>query len=148
MKRKHDATLSYLERLQEAYQGLEEEKEALVLFNTIINGEKKDLEGEISRLETQKAAADKQVEELKARIAELDAQNSSLEIHLKTKNERKIYITPLQEHALLLRRKIYQVQLKLVEEVYNIKQAETRLQEILVISTHFRMRTLEVAEII
>ena len=88
MKRKHDATLSYLERLQEAYQVLEAENEALVLSNTIIDGEKKDLEGKISRLDTQRAATDKQVEELKAQVAELEAQNSSLEIHFKEANER------------------------------------------------------------
>ena len=57
-------------------------------------------------------------------------------------------ITPLREHALLLRRKIYQVQLKLAKEVYKSKQEETILQDISVISTEFRMRTLEVAEII
>ena len=43
VKQKHDATLSYLERLQEAYQVLEAKKEALVLPNTIVDGEKKDL---------------------------------------------------------------------------------------------------------
>ena len=57
-------------------------------------------------------------------------------------------ITPLREHALLLRRKIYQVQLKLADEVYKIKQEETRLQEISIISIDFRERTLEITEII
>ena len=37
VKRNHDATLSDLERLQEAYQVLEEEREALVLSNTMID---------------------------------------------------------------------------------------------------------------
>ena len=31
-------------------------------------------------------------------------------------------ITPLREHALLLKIKVYQVQVKLVEEAYNIKE--------------------------
>ena len=57
-------------------------------------------------------------------------------------------ITLLQEHALLLRRKIYQVQLKLAEEVYKIKRAETILQEISVISTDFKRRTQGIAEVI
>ena len=57
-------------------------------------------------------------------------------------------VTLLQEHALLLERKIYQVQLKLIEEVYKIKQVETRLQEILVTSTNFRTRTEGIAEVI
>ena len=42
MKRKHEATLSEFERLQEAYQVLESEKDALVLSNSITEGEKKD----------------------------------------------------------------------------------------------------------
>ena len=41
MKRKHEATLLECERIQEAYDVLELEKEALVLSNTIIDGEKK-----------------------------------------------------------------------------------------------------------
>ena len=123
-KMKYDATLSDLERLQEAYQILEVERDALVLSNTIISGEKKDLEGNISGLETQKATTDTQEEELRARVAELEAQNNSLEVQLKATNERKIDISPLREHAILLRRKIYQVQLKLEEEVYRIKQEE------------------------
>ena len=85
---------------------------------------------------------------MKARVTELEAQNSSLEIHLKTTNDKKVDVTPLREHALLLKRKIYQVQLKIAEEVYMIKQAEAILQEISVISTDFRMRTQEIAKII
>ena len=54
---------------------------------------------------------------------------------MKETNERKMDITPLKEHALSLRNKTYQVQVKLVEEVYRIKQVEARLQEISVIST-------------
>ena len=44
-KRKYDVTLSNLERLKEAYKILEAERDALVLSNTIISGENKDLEG-------------------------------------------------------------------------------------------------------
>ena len=57
-------------------------------------------------------------------------------------------IAPLREHALLLRSKIYQVQVKLAEEVYRIKQAEAGLQETSMISTKFKMRTKEIAETI
>ena len=109
---------------------------------------KKDLEGKISGLETQRASTNKQVEDLKARVAELEAQNSSLEIQLKITNEQKVDVTPLREYALLLRRKTYKFQLKIAEEVYKIKQAETKLQEISVISTDFRTRTIEIVEII
>ena len=57
-------------------------------------------------------------------------------------------IRPLREHALSLRNKIYQVQVKLVEEVYRIKQVESRLQEISVIATEFKTMTQEIAETI
>ena len=57
-------------------------------------------------------------------------------------------VMPLREHALLLRRKIYQVQRKLTEEVYKIKQAETRLQEISVIMNDFRPRIEGTVEVI
>ena len=78
----------------------------------------------------------------------MEAQNNSLEIQLKEANERSVDVTLLQEHTLMIKRKTYQVQLKLAEEAYKIKQALTRLQEISAISTNFRTRTLEVAEII
>ena len=57
-------------------------------------------------------------------------------------------ITSLREHALLLRGKIYQVHMKLKEEVYQIKQVEAKLQEISMISTEFKARTQEIAETI
>ena len=57
-------------------------------------------------------------------------------------------IRPLREHALSLRNKIYQVQVKLVEEVYGIKQVETQSQEIVVIATEFKTRTQEIVETI
>ena len=57
-------------------------------------------------------------------------------------------ITHLREHALLLRNKIYQVQVKLTEEVYGIKKVEARLQDISVISTEFKTRTQKIAETI
>ena len=57
-------------------------------------------------------------------------------------------IKPLRECALMIRKKIYQLQLKLAEEVYKIKQVEARLQEISVISTEFKTRTQEIAKAI
>ena len=59
MKRKDEATLSKFKRLQEAYQILESENEALVLSNTIIYGENKDLENKILELVAQKAVTDR-----------------------------------------------------------------------------------------
>ena len=57
-------------------------------------------------------------------------------------------ITPLIEHALLIRGKIYQVQIKLEEEVFKIKQVESWLQEISVVATEFKEKTQEIAETI
>ena len=57
-------------------------------------------------------------------------------------------IAPLREQALLLRGKIYQVQVKLVEEVFKIKQVEARLQEISIVATEFKARTQEIVETI
>ena len=73
MKRKDEATLSEFKILQEAYQVLESEKEALVLSNTITEGEKKDLENKISELDAQKVATDRQAEEINARVVEMEA---------------------------------------------------------------------------
>ena len=82
----------------------------MLLSNPIISRERKYLEGNISGLETQKDTIDTQAEELRNQVAEMEEQNGSLDTMLKATNENKIDITPLREHALLLRRKIYQVQ--------------------------------------
>ena len=44
---------------------MEEEKDSLELSNTIMDGEKNDLETKIAELEAQRSIANKQVEELK-----------------------------------------------------------------------------------
>ena len=60
-------------------------------------------------MEIQIFASDKQAEESKVRITELEAHNSSLEVLLKAANEQKMDIAPVREHTLLLIGKIYQV---------------------------------------
>ena len=57
-------------------------------------------------------------------------------------------ITPLREHALLLKIKVYQVQVKLADEVYKIKQVESILQNISIIMIDFRKGTQDIAEVI
>ena len=49
---------------------------------------------------------------------------------------------------LLLRGKIYQVHVKLAEEVFKIKQVEAWLQEISVVVTEFKAKTQDIAETI
>ena len=77
--------------------------------NMTLDREKQKLERKIGEMEVQKSAVDQQAKEHKVRITELETQKSSLEVLLKATNERKVDIAPLRKHALLLRRKIYQV---------------------------------------
>ena len=67
---------------------------------------------------------------------------------MKATNERKMDIAPLRDHIVLLRGKIYQVQVNLAEDVYRIKQVEDRLHEISMISIKFKARTQEITETI
>ena len=62
---------------------MEEEKDSLELSNTIMDGEKNDLESKIAELEVQRSIANKQTEELKVRVAKIEAHNNSLEVLLK-----------------------------------------------------------------
>ena len=126
-KRKYEATLSNYEKLQQDYQILGEKRDNLKQSNMTLDREKHKLESKITEMDAQKLKADQQAEEHRVRITELEAHNSSLEVLLKAASERKIDIAPLREHDLLWR-KMYQVQVKLVEEVFQIKQAKDRLQ--------------------
>ena len=99
-------------------------------------------------MQAQQSTVDQKTEQYKARITELEAQNSSLEVLLKASNEQNMEITPLREHDLLLRGKIYQVQVKLAEEVFRIKQVEAQPQEISVVATEFKAKTQDIAETI
>ena len=66
---------------------MEVERDALKLSNTTLGEEKRDLEGKLAEMEMQRSAAVKQEEESKVRIAELEAQNNSLEVLLKAASE-------------------------------------------------------------
>ena len=78
------------------YQALDSEKEALELSTTIMEGEKKNVENNISELEAHKYAPSRQEEELRAWVGELEARNNSLEIQLKVANEWQLDITPFR----------------------------------------------------
>ena len=97
-------------------------------------------------MEAQKSTIDQQTKQYKVWITELEAQNISLEVLLKATNEWNMDIKPMREHALLLRGKIYEVQVKLTEEVFKIKQVEARLQEISVVATEFKAKTQDIVE--
>ena len=59
-KRKYDAILSDFEKLQQDYQILEEERDALKLSITTLDGEKKNLERNMEEMEVHKSIANQQ----------------------------------------------------------------------------------------
>ena len=67
---------------------------------------------------------------------------------MKITDEQRIDIAPLTKHALMLRSKIYQMQVQIVEEVLKVRKVEYQLEEILVISSQFKDKTQNVMEII
>ena len=71
----------------------------------------------------------------------MEAQNNSLKVLLKVENEQRMDIEPLTKHALMLRNKIYQMQLQIAEEVLKVRQVEARLEEILGIASRFKDKT-------
>ena len=77
------------------------------LSNMAFDRKKQELEGKVAKTEAQKYAAEQQARQYEARIAELEARNSSLEVLLKAANEQKTAIIPLTKHALFLRGKIH-----------------------------------------
>ena len=66
-----------------------------------------------------------------------------LEKKLKVANEKKLDVTPFHSQACLLQREINQVQLKLEEEMYKVKQIEARLKEIEHGSLEFRKKVIK-----
>ena len=72
------------------------------------------------------------------------AQNISMETQLKIAIERHPNITSLCDQACMIRRKIHQVQVRLVEEICKVKWEETKLNEIEDTSSNFRTKLLEV----
>ena len=110
--------------------------------------EKGELENKISVLETQKSTAEQKAGQYESQVVELEAQKSSLEVLLKVANEQITNLAPLTTRALMLRRKIYQMQVQSIEKVLKVRQEEDRLEEILVIASQFRDKTQNVMEII
>ena len=58
----------------------------------------------------------------------MEAQKTSLEVLLKVENEKITDIEPLTKHALVLKNKIYQMQLQIAGEVLKVRQVEARLE--------------------
>ena len=54
-------------------------------------------------------------------IVALENQKNSLEVSLKTTMEQEADVEPLKKHALMLRSKIHQMQLHIVEERFKVQ---------------------------
>ena len=78
----------------------------------------------------------------------MEAQNNSLDVLLKVENEQRMDIEPLTKHALMLRNKIYQMQLHITDEMLKVHQVEAKLEEISGIATHFQNKPQDVLEIL
>ena len=78
----------------------------------------------------------------------MEAQKDSLEVMLKVENEQRMDIEPLTKHALMLRNKIYQMQLQTADEVLKVRQVEARLEEISGITSQFQDKNQGIMEIL
>ena len=90
--------------------------------------EKVELENKIVQLETQKSTAEQKARQYESQVVALEAQKSSLEVLLKVANKRRENISPLTTHALMLRRKIHQMQVQIAEEVLKVRKVEAQLE--------------------
>ena len=78
----------------------------------------------------------------------MEGQKDSLEVLLKAANDQRTDIKSLTKHALMVRYKIYQMQLQIVDEMLKGCQLEARLKEISGIASHFKDKTQDVLEIL
>ena len=85
------------------------------------------MENKVAELELQKTTAEQKVKQYETQVAALEAQKDSLEVLLKVENEKRTDIETLTKHALMLRNKIYQMQLQIAGEVLKFGQVEVRL---------------------
>ena len=106
------------------------------------------MENKVVELELQKTTTEQKAKKYETHIATLEAQKASLEVLLKVENEQRMDIEPLTKHALMLRHKIYQMRLHIMEEMLKVHQVEARLEEILGIASHFKDEIQNVLEIL
>ena len=90
---------------------LEAERDNLRLLVEDLNKEKRELEGEVTNLEVQNTTAEGKAKLYKSQIVALEEQKNSLAVSLKTSMEQKADIGPLKKHALMVQKKVHQMQL-------------------------------------
>ena len=78
----------------------------------------------------------------------MEAQKASLKVLLKEANKQRTNIEPLTKHALMLRSKIYQMQLQIADEMLKVRQVQGRLEEIVSTASHFKDKTQYILKIL
>ena len=74
------------------------------------------MENKVAELELQKTTAEQKAKQYETQVAALEEQKDSLEVLLNVENEQRTDIEPLTKHALMLKSKIYQMQLQIADE--------------------------------
>ena len=126
IEKENQATLAEFEKLQQRYHMLEAERDNLRLSVEDLNEEKRELEGEMTKLEVQKTTAEGKARLYESQIVALEEQKNSLAASQKTAMEKKADVEPLKKHALMLQKKIHQMQQQMVEEIFKVQQTDIR----------------------
>ena len=79
------------------------------------------MEGKVTELEEQNTTAEGKAKLYETQIVALEDQKNSLAASLKSPMEKKVDIQPLNKHALMLKKKIHQMQLHIVEERFEVQ---------------------------
>ena len=109
-------TLVELQKLQLEHQMLKTEKDDLQVSYENLSTEKDRLQSEVAELETKKHTTEEREKQYQIQVVALEEQNNLLTTSLKSAMEQKTDIRPLKEHVLMLRKKIYQIQLQIEDE--------------------------------
>ena len=71
----------------------------------------------------------------------MEEEKSSLAASMKSTMEQKVDIETLNKHALMIRKKIHQIQLQIAEEIFKVQQIDIRLEELVNTASYFLDRT-------
>ena len=99
------------------------------------------MESNVTELEEKNITAEGKAKLYETQIAALEEEKSSLAASLKLATKKKVDIEPLKKHALMLRRKIHQIQLQIAEERLKVYQINIRLEEIVSTASYVLDRT-------
>ena len=97
-------------------------------------------------LEVQRTTTEGKAKLYETQIVALEDQKNSLEVSLKIAMEQEADVEPLKKHALMLKNKIHQMQIHMVEERFKVQQIEIRLEEIINTTSYFLDMTQDILE--